>query len=332
MHLSVPMKALVGAIGRLLLLWTWISLPMAAAQEVQPSPLAVEAKSMATPSPTPTVQPSLEQPNTTPRALAITLREMQRVKVDDMDVDVPTQVIPLMTQAKHQLRDLFGMILSENPDANPVLARKKLIALLAQARIALQQPRDGNYPGYGVIEHLRIVQPTGHPDLLIFVPALNIVCGEDSAIYLFQKQDNRWRLAIAVEVDGYRDIREAAGNMQYTVQPSDAQGNWFLAYSYEAPMCYGMWVSVGYGALRPSEDPYKPRVLVQDTATGDGWPGCRPKTCGHGEHLPSGFWWPTVHYPKSRILWSSLAQFELQDQWRPSRADTAHGPFSRRFL
>jgi hypothetical protein len=193
-------------------------------------------------------------------AVARTLRQMQTIKLeDDLGYTVPPAAIPLLTQVKHQLRDLFLTTVNDlGAGANAQNVKAAVLGRLQTAGVAVPFTNPNDSFPYGSLVELAVEQPPQHPDLLLFSPRLGIACGDDSPLYLFRKSGNRWRLLIAVESNGYEEVKSALGELQYRVSPPDALGNWFLVYAHDSPWCTSNWNGIHYAVLRPGPDPYAP--------------------------------------------------------------------------
>src|SRR5437763_7564703 len=172
------------------------------------------------------------QQDSSPAAIARTLQQMRTLKlVDSIGYEVPPDAIPLLTQVKHQLRDLFLKTLNDSgPGTTATKAKSAFLAQLGAAGIAV--PGDSREDEvYGHIWSINVEQRFGHPDLLIFSPELSIACGNDSPLYVFQKNGGQWRLLIAVESNGYTPEKGALGGLQYELSPPDKQRHWSLVYA-----------------------------------------------------------------------------------------------------
>src|SRR5437764_694212 len=195
------------------------------------------------------------QQDSSPAAIARTLQQMRTLKlVDSIGYEVPPDAIPLLTQVKHQLRDLFLKTLNDSgPGTTATKAKSAFLAQLGAAAVPGDSRED---EVYGHIWSINVEQRPHHPDLLIFSPELSIACGNDSPLYIFQKNGGQWRLLIAVEANGYTQVKDALGGLQYELSPPDKHGNWFLVYAHYFPWCTSFWNAVSYAVLRPGAGPY----------------------------------------------------------------------------
>jgi hypothetical protein len=123
-------------------------------------------------------------------------------------------------------------------------------------------PEESWHP-YGQIVSIRVEKPDSHPELISVVVTLNISCGEDSSLYVFEKKKNVWVLKLQREENNYADISGALQDLAYRVSPPDKQGDWFLLVASSHPWCTSCWNGVHYQILRPSDQPDQPHVVFE---------------------------------------------------------------------
>jgi hypothetical protein len=194
--------------------------------------------------------------------IAHTLQSLRDVKIEDeMGHDVPQQAIPLLSELKHQLLEEFEEVLKDaDPQATPGAIRRKLLQRLKDAGIQnLEASFSGAYGGISI----EISHPQGHPELLVIVDTFSLPCGEDSSLYVFERQKNAWHFSIAIEANGYKQVSDALGHLQYRISPVDGQGRWFLFYMHDYPRCISAWNGIEFAAVRPGTSGHKSRVIVK---------------------------------------------------------------------
>lgn len=123
--------------------------------------------------------------------MAGTVQALKQVKVEDDDPEVPAPVRPLLTQLKHQLRDLITRTINAHLTDTAQLegARKALMEELRKEGIGLENPSlvvvDHEYNvmdfAYGDIEQIHLTKFSSLPDLLAVTTTLPIVCGTDTS-------------------------------------------------------------------------------------------------------------------------------------------------------
>lgn len=195
--------------------------------------------------------------------VAQTIEQLRSVKMpNDWGNDVPTPVIPLLPQLKHQLLALFQKVLvDEGARATQFAAtatlRSKMLTHLQAAGVWIED----SYT-YGGITELEVSRPRGHPDLLVFRIDLGIDCGEDNSLYVFQRRKGRWRMVIAIESNGYKEVFGGLDSLQYRISPLDGQGRWFLVYLHQIPSCTSVWNGISYRVVRSGASAEKPVVVL----------------------------------------------------------------------
>lgn len=198
--------------------------------------------------------------------IAHTLEQLHQVEIDDeLGYDVPVAAIPLIPRLKHQLLHLFEHVLKDGgPDLTATDAQRQMARKLRHAGI---QVHDNTFEdsGYGYIYKVEVKQPAGDHDLLVFRTTIGIACGEDSSLYVFQRLGSTWHKVIAIESNGYKEVKGALDDLHYGVSPPDDQGRWFLVYAHDFPRCISAWNGIEYLAIRPGPTATRPAVLVRRT-------------------------------------------------------------------
>jgi hypothetical protein len=179
-------------------------------------------------------------------AIATTLGVLQGIPVGEEQTAVPPDANLLMTNAKHDLRELAREVLKSQPGDGPVIApavRNAMIAALEKEGIAIGA--ESTAEQYGNVSSIDVVAPQGHSDLLAVVVALSIPCGSDSALFLF-RHDSAWRLIYERQEDDYELISGALGSFAWKVSPPDAEGRFLVVTSSISPWCSSAWQRLRY--------------------------------------------------------------------------------------
>jgi len=179
-------------------------------------------------------------------AIATTLGVLQGIPVDDEQTAVPPDANLLMTNAKHDVRDLAQIVLKPQPGNGPVIApavRNAMVAALEAEGIAIGA--ESTAEQYGNVVSIDVVAPQGHSNLLAVVVELSIPCGSDSALFLF-RHDGQWRLVYEREEDDYESISGALGTFGWKVSPPDEQGRFLVVTSSITPWCISAWHQLRY--------------------------------------------------------------------------------------
>src|SRR5262249_25570398 len=160
---------------------------------------------------------------------------------EEMDTRVSLEAQRLLKELKHDLLDLITQTLNspEGSVAPPmglesaVTERLRKLGIVAEPRktIGYSGPEsltEDTWRPYGQINAIRMEKPDSHPELLTVLTTLNIPCGEDSSLYVFERKQAGWVLKIQREENDYAEVSGAMGALAYRISPADVHGNWFL--------------------------------------------------------------------------------------------------------
>jgi hypothetical protein len=183
---------------------------------------------------------------------------------EDLPYDVPNAARPLLTEIKHQLRDLILSTLDEAKGVSGERLRAGVLAELDRAGVRAGRKNIPKSQYYGGIVNIEIKQPAGHNDLLAATTTLQIPCGDgDTSLYIFKRGVAGWNSVIAFESDNYRQVNGAQGQFKYAVSPSDPEGHWYVVTAEIPPWCTSCWGGLHYEVLRPGATPDSPIVLLK---------------------------------------------------------------------
>jgi hypothetical protein len=201
--------------------------------------------------------------------LAATARQLQAIHPAE-EWSVPPAARALMTAWKEQIRDFVGRELNAGPYRSVTAGRIRdhLKAALAQEGVPVsREPSPGTEGPYGWIGDLEVQRPAGHERLLAVTVTQDISCGNDASLYLFQWEEKGWRLAFALESNGYEQVNGGLGAFQFGVSPPDKRGDFFVVAASINPWCSSSWQAIRYRAYRLGGDPLSP-VPFFDEAEG----------------------------------------------------------------
>ena len=206
-----------------------------------------------------------------------TVRHLQAIQVTDATAaQVPVAARPLLTQLKQQLLDLITHTLNEpgHPTRRPREIRAAVLEYLRRDGVDLKQLAPGavtapnsDSDGYGLLKDIRIEQPPGRWDMVAAITTLQIPCGDDSSLYVFEHTKREWRLVLAQEASDYAEISGAQGAFGYALSPA-GDAHWFLVTTHFTPGCASMWRSLRLNVLRPGPNANQPRVLWEASQLG----------------------------------------------------------------
>lgn len=208
--------------------------------------------------------------------LVQTVQRLRQIKTEP-DGGVPPSVILLLTRLKHQLRDLISGTLNapENRGQTPQHLQAGVLSKLKRSRLVVNELEDivvdEKYVEppyvYGDIFHIEIRQPAGYPDLLVATTTLGVCCGEDTSLYIFKKDGTQWKLVLAQETNGYKEVSGAQGRFKYSISPPDGNHDFFIVTANVNPWCTSNWQAIRYKVLRVGPSAYQPKIILSQRDT-----------------------------------------------------------------
>lgn len=212
--------------------------------------------------------PSLDNIQTNSRISAITgtLKSLKAVKLPSEQrrwEEVPDDARPLLTELKHELRDLLSNSIASQRGASeePKVMSANLLKELRRSGIDVK-PQDC-HQSYGCILQLGFQQPSGFPDLLVATTIVTAYCARDASLYIFERKGTHYELALSLESDGYDETTGAQNQLRYVVlAPGEASSRWSVVTTYVEAACASssLWRTIRLRVLRPSGIPDQPEV------------------------------------------------------------------------
>lgn len=187
-----------------------------------------------------------------PFEIAATIARLQRIEVQD-EARVPDEARPLLATLKAQIRELAGRELRSAPYASPERLQANLLRAVSMESSGL----------YGDVYGIEVRRPAGHEGLLAVQVTLGIPCGSDSSLYLFERREVSWRLALALESNGYEEIDGALGRFGFGVSPPARDGSFFVVAADVNPWCTSNWQRLRWRAYRLGGDPLRPQPFFE---------------------------------------------------------------------
>lgn len=172
-------------------------------------------------------------------------------------MDVPSQVALDLKELKHAIRDIIVQTVTA-PENSQSSAGDVTARVIEQLGVPLQDEA-----GYGRIDGIELSRPAEYSHWLIASVSLQIPYGVDTSLYVFEERGAGWRLAMAVETNGYRSIDGAQGWLTYRVGISAEGGLPFLVTSEVTPSMASIWQGLRLRAFRVGAHPDRPVVLVR---------------------------------------------------------------------
>ncbi len=195
---------------------------------------------------------------------------------------VPPAVAGDLTALKHALRDRIVRV-AETPGSartSPRDLTARVIAQLASEDVPVGDTSDG----YGAISQIVMWQPPEYHAWLLATTTLSVPYGDDTSVYVFERNGGTWRYVLAAEATGYTKLAGAQGSLRVEVSPPGAAGEPpYLLLTNITPWPTSVWQTLRIEALRAGKSPQSPRVLVR-----------RAESCNINEDYsmsvgPSGF-------------------------------------------
>jgi hypothetical protein len=187
--------------------------------------------------------------------ISSTIKKLQALHVDEMDFRVSATLAALHNQLKHELRDFVIDSLNRKADVRAELMR-------AGVRIGSEQER----PSYGQIYNVKVDwNPNGLSTWAAFTTALGVSCGEDSSLYLLQREGDLWQLRFAMESDLHKDVSSSYGEFQYVVSEAGQDGHFFVAGANVNPWCSSCLRSLRFEAFTLDPSGAASKVLTKNT-------------------------------------------------------------------
>jgi hypothetical protein len=212
---------------------------------------------------------AVPEPVPAPLDLAATARQLQAIHPPE-ERDVPPEARSLMTAWKQQIRDFIGRELNAGSyrSAAADRIRANLKAALAREGVPVRRESSPETEGsYGWIGDLEVRRPAGHDRLLAVTVTQEISCGSDASLYLFQREEKGWRLAFALESNGYEQVSGGLGSFQFGVSPPDKKDDFFIVATDVNPWCSSNWQGIRYRAFRLGGDPLRPAPFLEEGAS-----------------------------------------------------------------
>jgi hypothetical protein len=210
-------------------------------------------------------------------AIINTMESLGKIKVKEMDVEIPATVKPLLTELKHELIDLISYTMNDDTLhwKSPDDLKTEVLSRLRHAGVNLPKENDDRYKEeertreytYNQINGITIESPVNYKNLLVVTTTLWVMCGEDTSFYVFKKEKKGWELLLSQEAKNYDDIKGAHEMFGYSISPTDKRGGFFIVTANVNPWCTSNWQRIRYSVMRAGKNPYKPKTLLEKSDT-----------------------------------------------------------------
>jgi len=188
--------------------------------------------------------------------------KLQQVHIesDDMPYEVPELARPLIPVWKSGIRQAIVNVLSDPKSVHSSASQLEEAARKALGEKGVSLPGDAE-AYYGQLVELKLQSVKGIPSLLAVTAAINLACGRDTSLYVFQKRQRAWNLVLSSSAGAYAGINGGRESLGYRFSPFGDSSSWYVLLAYSSPWCTSCWGGLHYEVLRPSTDPDKPTVL-----------------------------------------------------------------------
>ena len=203
-------------------------------------------------------------------------QQLQKTEAGEMDTNVPPAAQAGLAQLKDALaRAADAEVACAGAAADPVQLQSRLAAALKAnppepGENTVQQKDDHRFDeasgGYGHNLRVKASRPAGSPALLEIEYRINIECGNDALLLVYEQRDGVWRQALRWQADKVDSIEKAFGDFFVSaVLPGaagDAKGpEWRVAVAHGRPWCSSRFSGFKMDLLAPGRDAGAPTVL-----------------------------------------------------------------------
>jgi hypothetical protein len=203
--------------------------------------------------------------------------ELRRNHVDEMETNISPRIAGQMEKLKEALSVASDAALAcEKPLVEPGELQKSLIQTFhangpfpeTSDSLSQDDPRYKEENGsYGHDLRVGVVRPEGVEGLLQIEFSINIECGDDTMLLIFELRDGHWKQRLRWQSPPLKDISDAFGDFFVsTILPGDAsssgsESKWRLVVAHGTPWCTSRFSGFKVDLLAPSSEPRVPKVL-----------------------------------------------------------------------
>ena len=184
-----------------------------------------------------------------------------KIKPEDFPAyDVPAMALPLLPQWKLGIRRIIAdaVLSPKSAGVEPAKLRSSLLSALRDQGIVLAS---GEPQYYGQLVKLEVLPVDRFPQLLTVTTAINMECGHDESLDVFEKLQSGWKLVLSYSADEYKQIDGAHENLEFRFSPRHDSPYWYVLIAHSPAWCTSCWSSLHYKLLRPGGVAEKPEIL-----------------------------------------------------------------------
>jgi len=223
---------------------------------------------------------SLCNPNALSQSAARVLslrKQLEQTHVGEMDETVPPVTAGEMTQLESALARVADAALAcAKPSVDPVELQKQLAqALHANAPepppntvISNNDHRYDEILGsYGHNLRVQAIRPPGLAGFLTVQYSINIECGEDNMLLVYELHDEAWKEELRWQSPPLKQISDAFGDfflsafLHDSSAPEGKDTKWRVVVAHGTPWCTSRFSGFRIDLLAPGPNPASPQVL-----------------------------------------------------------------------
>jgi hypothetical protein len=209
------------------------------------------------------------------QAVVAELRKNQLAQ-DAMETNVPQEIAEQMTRLKEVLSVASDAVLAcEKPSVETGQLRKNLNRTLhangSVGDMTDSIPIGGRGSGeeagsYGHNLRVGVSRPAGVTGLLEVEFSINIECGDDTMLLVYEMQDGHWKQRLRWQSPPLMEISDAFGDFFMSAIVATPAGSgkedspWRLVVAHGTPWCTSRWSNFKMDVLEPGSSPASPRV------------------------------------------------------------------------
>lgn len=188
--------------------------------------------------------------------------ELRQVPVNDdaMLDEVPLAAHSLLPEWKRGIRQTIVTVLS-NPRSSsrsPAQFEEEIRWALGDKGVVLAGEAR---PYYAQLVDLKVNSPEGFPAVMVVRTSINLECGRDTSLYVFERKQSSWELVLDSSANDCTAIDGARENLNYELSTLHDTPSWYVLLAYSPPWCTSCWSTLYYEALRPSANPEQPSTV-----------------------------------------------------------------------
>lgn len=107
----------------------------------------------------------------------------------------------------------------------------------------------------------------GSGNLLQIVNKVDIPCGNDSILLVFQPNEEKWKHVLTWKSSKYEEINGSLNNLEYAVSTPDKDGKWYVVGTDSPARCSSCWGTLRFYVMEPTKENVNPNILFQKTET-----------------------------------------------------------------